>query len=1403
MAFLDDLRKQLLQPRPQAFRFAQGAVKGIGDFVNQANQRTPSWKVQNPQPILPQQVAAPARTFLGAAGSQIRNDVTKGIPALYNTANINLNTIQQRQRGIGELDILKNQAMDAFNAAKLGSYALGAPRLATKAGMVGLTASGVLGGGINKLSGGSFAEGAGTGVGMAPSIMGITRLTNPLIEQGVSRFAPGVATRLANVPFKNQIASRFVRGLGNIPEGAVIDASLGRRPMGIGSVAIDFITGAAGGSPGTRGVSNAVKQKYPKMNKIDIETATKAIDRVMRSTDPEYAVSQLRQQDEKVIRELAGDYLSKSFAKGKIEDVAQELWNRTRVDLNQPEGMALVGKVQALGGVKVRPRAKIQGIPLGIDSKLLSQQEQQQLSQVGNQNLQIKQPGVSPQGTVPKPYDGSIPQAYNAEANPNTLKKVQVRNTKAEAKAARDSYNEWDRAVKQQEGSRTTTGAVNDMTDSIKTNTVNPVAKDVSGYKDISGFTGQVRDVYRNFKKVFGNNYETVKKTVLDPFDRSKGVFTRNLDRWANELDTNIVKKYGFDKGSKESAAIQEYGEGAKTLGMLQEEFGTKKAQDIVQADKWFRKQYDTLLNEVNAERAKIYPNNPDKLIPKRADYYRHFKEMQQGFSGLANIFDSPANIESGLAGISANTKPKSKWLSFAQRRLGGESDVDAIGGFINYVKSAEYAKNIDPHIAKFRALREELAAATAPGTPQAGKLNNFIEFLDSYANDLAGKTNPADRFIQTVIPGGRKTMSVINWVNNRVKANVILGNASSSLAQIMNVPQGIANAGPVASAKGLGRTIASIFDDTKPIKNSDFIAERYSGGTFNRFDKGIINNGRKFAAWMVGALDEVGTKYIWNSHYEKALSEGIPNPTKYADDVTREMVAGRGIGEVPLIQKSKMFQLVAPFQLEVGNLWHVLGGWVGEKQFGKIATFLVASYVFNRGIEKVRGSDVSLDPIQASLEAYQAFNEEENKGMGATRAGGRLAGEVLSNVPLGQTIASIYPQYGFKVGDAQAPTREKLFGKGDPTRFGSGLLAVKGLQDPLFKVLLPFGGQQLERTIQGLGAVNQGYSESQSGRVQYPLAQTPQNYLQAGIFGKSSTPEARTYFNEDRSPLSEGQSEYFKGQDTQGRQDTYTQIINKRVSDKEETALTNKLSESKEGVVTVNNKVKYYDSETNSVKSINLGEYDDLPSTNRYEKAIKDSKGYSLANQIMNSPLSDSEKQQYLDQIGVDYNEAQYYNIASQNTNEKSLFVTKQLDQIVKSGASQEQFLKYLVDLRKSVNGDRIAADGVIDNLVEDGYISYEVGRQLKKVKPEVNDNIRSGKVKAKAKSTGKKKAAVKPPAFKAPTTTKIKLGKAKIAKVKLGRSKPTTKAKVKVKGVEDFQAQLQAIEKKVKNLV
>jgi hypothetical protein len=643
---------------------------------------------------------------------------------------------------------------------------------------------------------------------------------------------------------------------------------------------------------------------------------------------------------------------------------------------------------------------------------------------------------------------------------------------------------------------------------------------DATKLKDLTNINLNTGDVYRNLKKVFGNQYDTIKRTVLDPFDDAKGRYVKEQKDITDKLYNDVVKKLGIKKGSKESALVQKYGEGQIDLDQLKKE-SPGKWKDIVKANEWFRREYDTLLDRVNQTVKEIYPTNPDKLVPKRKDYYRHFQELT-GFSGLKKLFDTPSAIDPSLSGLSPYTKPKTKWASFKQKRGLGEFKNDAVGGFLEYVPAASYAIHIDPQIGVFRGLAKELAEDTG----DSRNLNNTIKFLQNYANDLAGKTSPFDRWVEEL--GGRKTLQVMSWANNRVKSNVILGNLRSTLSQMANIPNGIAFGGTDA-IPGMMRTMQSVIAPNPAMEQSRFLAERYVGKNFRRFDEKMIEQPRKFAEWMMETSDRIGTSFIWNTAYAKGLKQGVDDPVRFADNETRRLVSGRGVGEVPLIQKSKVFQVVAPFTLEVGNLWRVMKDFVDAKQFGSLATLFVANFLFNKGYEKLTGSGVVFDPIDAF---WDAMKEEDASPL---QRGGRVAGEVLSNVPLGQNIASIYPEYGMNIYGIELPSRKELFGDKDPTRFGGGVLLERAVKDPLFNVITPFGGNQLRKSIQGLDASIRGgkYTDNvlttglNIEKPQYQFdVKSPTDKIQASLFGPAASSQGQKYYDNERRPLSEKQTQ-------------------------------------------------------------------------------------------------------------------------------------------------------------------------------------------------------------------------------------------------------------------------------------
>lgn len=649
----------------------------------------------------------------------------------------------------------------------------------------------------------------------------------------------------------------------------------------------------------------------------------------------------------------------------------------------------------------------------------------------------------------------------------------------------------------------------------------------ISTFKDIGNIQANFNTFPRIMRRVLGK--ERADRMFVDQFDNAKGAMTDMSLKLLNDMESTVTaptKKggLGIKEGSKESKAVQEFGEQNRNFDSLVKEFGDEKARNIVKATAWFRGKYDLLLDEINATMEVVYPGRVDKLIPKRRDYFRHFRELSEGVRAIPELFQTPSEISPSLAGVSETTRPLMRFLSIAQRRIGGKSRIDAVEGFKNYIPQASYTKHISPQIKNLRNFASELRAASQKHVDQTGSkptLNRYIQYVDQFANQLAGKTGALDRVIIDQIPGGRTGLRAIDWVSRRVAQNAILGNVGSLVA----MPANIANAAgklKLDLARGATRSMVDIFDKRSPIRKSDFWKERDLQESFNRFNAGWmrhpVRNSSRFAGWAISVADKVAGYPIWNAGYRKALEQGIKNPSRFADNLSRDLLAGRGVGDRPLAFTAKSSKIFLQFQLEVTNAWYVLKDLVSEKDFAGLAIAMVAAWSYNRFAEEVRGNKVVFDPIDAILDGVDTFNDpesDEGTGTKLLRAGGRVAGEFLSNIPLGQVAGGAYPRQGIE----GLPTRKELFGAEDPTRFGTGVLIEKAISDPLFSLLPPFGGQQIKKTVGGVKANIEGEVRSKSGKTKlFDVPSDAETRIKNVLFGKWSTATAREFFDK-RSP--------------------------------------------------------------------------------------------------------------------------------------------------------------------------------------------------------------------------------------------------------------------------------------------
>lgn len=539
-----------------------------------------------------------------------------------------------------------------------------------------------------------------------------------------------------------------------------------------------------------------------------------------------------------------------------------------------------------------------------------------------------------------------------------------------------------------------------------------------------------------------------------------------------------------------------------------------------------------------------------NKRLMPRKDYFHHFNEMEQGLGGFVNILTGSHDISAQLAGKSEFTKPKSKWWGALQHRNNGKYTADAVGGMARYIPAAEYKIAFDPFIAQMRGNIEQLVNVTE----KTKNANSLIEYLTDWTNDLAGKTNFLDRPFQKIFD--RRSMKALEWLNNRAKANAVAGNIGSALVQIGNIPNAMIFIGnPVHWAQAA----QDISTGQSRESESVFLNERYINNELDKLQKSSI--GQDISNWMLEIGDKQAARLIWNAAYHQFESgdyKGMrqyENAADYADDITRRSIGGRGVGEMALTQKSRIVKLFAPFQVEVNNTWNLLTEKLGERDAAGLMRYAIGAWAINSLLYAITGRRALFDPIDALIDAIKGAmdeNEKDERSAAERLAGAaqRIGGEVVSNMPYASTAATML---------TGADNSANIFGEADPTRYGTGNIAVQSIAKPVGQLLsgqnvdilpaitsfaLPYGGKQAERTIEGAQALGMlpyiryntkdgfetaqnefGASRATSGRIRFPITE-PLDKALTLTMGEWSTRRGREYLDEKRTPLGDKQSE-------------------------------------------------------------------------------------------------------------------------------------------------------------------------------------------------------------------------------------------------------------------------------------
>jgi hypothetical protein len=631
----------------------------------------------------------------------------------------------------------------------------------------------------------------------------------------------------------------------------------------------------------------------------------------------------------------------------------------------------------------------------------------------------------------------------------------------------------------------------------------------------VNNYSSTVATMRRNIERSFDK--ETGDKVSRFLVDDQQARATKMIERQVEfnkglqeQADSLGIKFSGLTgkKAKQVSADIQNFGEGKINLAELSEKYGGSYARKIVQADTWFRSQYDSLLDEMNTTLTK-FGYEP---VPKRKNYYTHFSEPKlwekfglrmQEIRDLASPTMQDASpdkargsISNALAGESEFTQPNKKFNQYTLQRKGDKRTADAFQSFERYLSPTLNNIYMTPSITRARVL----AKAVANDADLVGKdANGIMVQVKEYANNLSGKSSRVgDRFLSDT-KMGRQYLALANWAQKKAGQNTIVGNLSTAVMQPIVLAQ-------TAGKFGYKNTITGalqVMSGKTPIGQSEFMRRRYADTTSVRATS--MDKARKVANTPLEIVERTAAQLTWNAAYNDALSQKLKGKEamRYADIEAEKTLAGRAIGERPELYRSKAAAPFTMYQLEVNNYWQQF---MKEMTPTQKAKTVVAGYVIGSLLKEVLGRDAGFNPIDAVIDAFGELGKEEKSAKDkALSAGQRLFGEVADNIPVLPQLATML---------AGEKNVKKVLGQDSNIgRFGVSS-PISSLATNPISLISPFGAGQVKKTYQGIKAVSSGGIDNKDGERQVDIPQTPENYIRGALFGKGSIKEVSQYYD-------------------------------------------------------------------------------------------------------------------------------------------------------------------------------------------------------------------------------------------------------------------------------------------------
>ncbi|WP_417190990.1 peptidoglycan DD-metalloendopeptidase family protein [Agathobaculum butyriciproducens] len=687
----------------------------------------------------------------------------------------------------------------------------------------------------------------------------------------------------------------------------------------------------------------------------------------------------------------------------------------------------------------------------------------------------------------------------------------------------------------------------------------------------------------RNSYDIFGKENRQYAETLNEQYFTPVHKAVADRTQYINTVKDRIAK---LNLSKHESALVQmmlegENGAAADYIAAKKIKVTSKLQERVANGVAEFRAIYDDMYNKLCDT---LIANGMWDSVPGYLkDYAPHFT-VDKPDTKLARVLykfgikpDSTLNLPTPIAGITDDRNPGKKWFGNLLHRNGELTEFDAVAGFDRYVETAGDVIYLTDSIQNLRTLEDAIRYRLSDdGTRQkineirkdrtldplerhqqtqdvydknvddtkklldqkhAG-MGGYVANLHEYINSLAGKKARADRGWEEML--GRQMYNVAKNVEGRVAANMIALNPGSWITNFIPLTQAAGEVSTPNLLRAAYDTVKSAIRDDGFTDGSVFLTNR-EGTQF--LDRTLTRKISDIAGMPMEAIDHFTSNVVTRAKYLQNIQNGMGLQEAFdnADTFAANLMADRSKGAQPTAFNAvnpirKMFTM---FQLEVNNQLSYLAKDLPRAKQNKAALawsytkIFAGAYLFNQVYHQLTGRDSALDPIGMIVDAF-GLDDDDDKDK-KKKSGVDIA------LDLGKNVAEQVPFVGGLLGGGRVPISSAFpdFGKlieehengYDNKRIA--LDAAKSAANSAAYLLLPFGGGAVKKALEGAATVYAGgsYSLDKNGEkiLQFPqYGQSPRDWAQAMLFGKSSLQGAQEWADDDYQSLNADETKAF-----------------------------------------------------------------------------------------------------------------------------------------------------------------------------------------------------------------------------------------------------------------------------------